>query len=420
MFTSQSKRIEPLVDSLFPHPGTFLEIGCWDGELLSQTAWLERARGWRGLCVDPYPSNFEERTCQVCAQALSRTGRPRAFLQVTIDRRYGGNVSYLSGFQDVVQAGLHWPVIRDFCDYQEIPLETISPSQLWERYQLPEFIEFLSVDTEGSELEIFESLDFHAHRFGLIAFEHNMNETARRAIGQLLTAHGYRLLEPWAYDDLYVFSHRDWLAKEYRLWVQALQDSTVHNFKDHPMVRRMLGDFPWPAPLPHGVDLELLARIDNVGRSAPSAISGPALRMIHYALAVLERNPPSIVEIGGGVGQFYATLRALGYTGRYFIFDLPEVKEFQAAYLAEVESQTGLSLPVFQSPKSYEFCVSFFALGEFDDETKAWYIENVVRKCPHGFVVWNPHSGASHEIDFPCTVADEQPLLHQGNKQLEW
>jgi len=215
-------------------------------------------------------------------------------------------------------------------------------------------------------------------------------------------------------------NYKSWLDNEYREWIKALQGSTVHNFKDHPMVARMLGEIAWPLPAPSNVDLDLLVRIDNIGRSESSKISGTALRMIHCAQIVLERNPSSIVEIGGGVGQFYATLRALGYEGRYYIFDLEEVKEFQAAYLLEVETQTGLSLPYFQYPASYDFCVSFYALGEFDDDTKAWYIEHVVRKCPHGFVIWNPHSGASDVIDFPCTVIDEYPLLSPGNKQLEW
>jgi len=212
-------------------------------------------------------------------------------------------------------------------------------------------------------------------------------------------------------------SHKTWLDNEYRQWSRALASCTVHNFKDHPMVRRMLGEIEWPAPLPYGIDLGLMTRIDNIGRSVPSEISGTALRMLHYAQQVLERNPPSIVEIGGGVGQFYTVVRALGYQGGYYILDLPEVWAFQVKYLVEVERQTGLCLP---QDLHYDFCVSFYALGEFDDETKDWYVEHVVRKCLHGFIVWNPHSGASDVIDFHCMVTDESPLINPGNKQLEW
>ncbi len=212
-------------------------------------------------------------------------------------------------------------------------------------------------------------------------------------------------------------NHQEWLANEYQKWIEALQSSTVHNFKDHPMVQRMLGEIEWEAALPAIGDIGLLTKIDNIGRSRPSGISGTCLRMLYYADQVLQQNPKSIVEIGGGVGQFYAVLRVLGYKRDYYIFDLQEVKEFQNAYLTAVENQTGLSL---SQRLNFDFCVSFYALGEFDDETKDWYIESVVKKCPHGFMIWNPHSGASENISFECTVADENPLLHPGNKQLTW
>ena len=148
-----------------------------------------------------------------------------------------------------------------------------------------------------------------------------------------------------------------------------------------------------------------------------------ALRMIHYAKIVLAQNPKSIIEIGGGAGQFCAVITALGYKGDYGIADIPEVLNFQKRYLQEAAWQTGLSLPGTLQYENLErdvFCVSFYALGEFDDETKAWYVENVVKKCHHGFVIWNPHSGASDVINFPCRVTDESPLLNPGNKQLEW
>src|SRR5690349_3695857 len=276
MYTSQSKLIEQRVESLFPSPGFFLEIGAWHGENISQTAYLEHKRGWTGVCVDPFPRKFGNRSCRVCAQALSATGQPRAFLKVSIDRRYKGDVSYFSGCKERVMSSIHWPIISEHCDYEEVQVETITFAQLSKEYDLPHFIEFLSVDIEGGELELFGSIDFNAHQFGLIAFEHNMNQIVRRAIGQILVHHGYELFEAWEYDDLYTFkgspvpSHKNWLDNEYKQWVAALRSSTVHNFKDQPMVRRMLGDFRWPLPVPHNVDLELLTQIDNIGRSVPS------------------------------------------------------------------------------------------------------------------------------------------------------
>jgi hypothetical protein len=107
----------------------------------------------------------------------------------------------------------------------------------------------------------------------------------------------------------------------------------------------------------------------------------------------------------------------MGYKGDYFIQDLPEVMMFQNAYLRAVRYETKLNM---EQKLHFDFCVSLYALGEFDDDTKAWCTELIVNKCPHGFVLWNPHSGASEEIGFPCTIQDEYPLLNPGNKQLEW
>lgn len=211
--------------------------------------------------------------------------------------------------------------------------------------------------------------------------------------------------------------YAQWVNNEYWLWVEALQCSSVHNFKDHPQVQRMLStDLLWASPVPDYVDMELITRIDQIGYGIKDGISGAALRMIYYADKVLHFNPSSIVEIGGGVGEFYAILRAMGYKGTYWIYDLPEISKFQYKYLTEVIDQTGLDLTQ-RKPKNGEgFCVSFYALGEFDDDKKKYYVKNVVNKCPHGFVVWNPHSGATEDIPFECTVIPQA----EGTKLLLW
>jgi FkbM family methyltransferase len=194
--------IEARLDALFPNPGTFLEIGCWNGELISQTAYLEQSKGWVGVCVDPFPTGFENRTCRVCAKAISKDGLPRPFIKVSIDRRHGGDVSYFSGFKDSVKT--HWDMIREFCDYQEIQVETITMQRLYQEYDLPPYIDFLSVDTEGAELEIFQSIDFSICSFGMIIFEHNEDAETKRAIGEILESNGYTLLDSLRCDDIYV------------------------------------------------------------------------------------------------------------------------------------------------------------------------------------------------------------------------
>jgi hypothetical protein len=72
----------------------------------------------------------------------------------------------------------------------EYPVESISLEDLLRRYEAPNHVDFLSIDTEGSEYAILEAFDFSSFTFGAIFVEHNFTEN-REKIHQLLTTNGY-------------------------------------------------------------------------------------------------------------------------------------------------------------------------------------------------------------------------------------
>jgi hypothetical protein len=69
-------------------------------------------------------------------------------------------------------------------------VETISLLDLLKVHNAPRFIDFLSIDTEGSEFEILKNFDFESYSFGSICVEHNFGET-REQINTLLLANDY-------------------------------------------------------------------------------------------------------------------------------------------------------------------------------------------------------------------------------------
>lgn len=222
-------------------------------------------------------------------------------------------------------------------------------------------------------------------------------------------------------------NHKQWLDNEYSEWVKALQESTVHNFKEHPGVKRMLGELSdlqyvtWfdPATIPAEVGGTIVT-IDNIGRGEHRMPDGRCYRYCYYANEIIKRNPSSICEIGGGVGQLNAIVAALGYKGEYFMIDLPEVIDFQTKYLSEVKRVTGLNTYMMTSDrKVYDFICSFYALGEFDDETKESYRE-LLNNAKHGYIAFNPHSGASDDLSLFKHDIKVTDGIEPGIKIVEW
>ncbi|NCG23063.1 MAG: hypothetical protein GWP47_02885 [Actinobacteria bacterium] len=70
-------------------------------------------------------------------------------------------------------------------------VETISLNDLLAKYQCPRRIDYLSIDTEGSEFEILEHFDFSSYEISVITVEHNYTPK-REKMFQLLSTKGFR------------------------------------------------------------------------------------------------------------------------------------------------------------------------------------------------------------------------------------
>jgi hypothetical protein len=87
---------------------------------------------------------------------------------------------------------------------EKILVETITLNKLLEDNNAPLFIEYLSIDTEGSEFIILESIDFNNYTFGIIHIEHNFVEPRRTDMRNFLLSKGYIYKGENQFDDEYV------------------------------------------------------------------------------------------------------------------------------------------------------------------------------------------------------------------------
>ena len=178
--------------------GFFVEIGASDGIELSNTYLLETMYDWKGVCAEPIPLKFE----------LLCKNRPNSFCcSDAVHGESGKQVEFdicntsdlLSGISENIDC--HKDVVNQ--DKTQITITTISLNDLLEKSNSPLFIEYLSLDTEGSELEILKSVDFQKYTFGLIDVEHNGIEPRRTAIRNLLISNNYHYVRENKFDDCY-------------------------------------------------------------------------------------------------------------------------------------------------------------------------------------------------------------------------
>ena len=178
--------------------GFFVEIGASDGIKFSNTYLLETSYNWKGICVEPLPHQFQN-LCKnrpnsyCCNNAIYNQSN----LNVLFD--IANNADMLSGISNHIDR--HKQEVEK--NKTQITVQTLSINDLLIKYNAPQFIEYLSLDTEGSELEILKSLDFDKYKFGLIDVEHNFIEPRRTLIRELLLSNNYEYLFANDFDDSY-------------------------------------------------------------------------------------------------------------------------------------------------------------------------------------------------------------------------
>ena len=191
----------------FKRNGFFGEFGAADGRGLSNTWLLEKHFGWQGILSEPArsyaPKLRSHRACAIDHRCVwSRTGEMIAFREAS--NRVLSTIALFS------EGDMHAEARKDGVTY-DVP--TISLGDLLAEYGAPADPDFLSIDTEGSELVILSALDFDRWSFKVICCEHAYTE-ARGPLFELLSAKGYLRIhqEISQYDDWYV--RRDILRAE--------------------------------------------------------------------------------------------------------------------------------------------------------------------------------------------------------------
>ena len=195
----------------------FIEFGATNGITHSNTYILEKELNWDGILVEParvWHKDLEfNRNCIIDKRCIfTKSGENMEFLTVEKKCKHS-EIIYngidpepgLSSLKKYADNGDWASKVRLKNSKKEI-VETITLNDLMDFYNAPQRIDYLSIDSEGSEYDILKSFDFSKRKIYIISVEHNFHPINRKKIYNILRENGYkRVYENLSkFDDWYI------------------------------------------------------------------------------------------------------------------------------------------------------------------------------------------------------------------------
>ena len=164
--------------------GYFVEFGATNGKDLSNTYLLEKEFLWTGILAEPAKIWHREIKKNRSANINFNCVYSKSNIQISFVETKISELSTIAKFSETDSHMLHRKNGKIY------NVKSISLEDLLKKYNAPINIDYLSIDTEGSEYEILKNFDFQKYRFNIITCEHNYGAN-RKKIFTLLSKNGY-------------------------------------------------------------------------------------------------------------------------------------------------------------------------------------------------------------------------------------
>lgn len=180
--------------------GVCVEVGAANGVRGSNTLFFEKL-GWRTLCVEPNPLYIEEiKSCrkeyvQYACGSSNEQSIPFTVFDIG-DKNIMSSLSSLCPDSRLLKT--HGHVINSSYTI-DVSVRTLD--KILEDSNFPTDIDFISIDTEGTELDVLKGLDLNRWNISLLVVENNFDD---EDIKEYMLQHGYTKDARWKINDFYV------------------------------------------------------------------------------------------------------------------------------------------------------------------------------------------------------------------------
>lgn len=177
--------------------GIFLDIGANDGKHGSNTATLEYEYGWTGLCIEANPKLIKtlisnRPNSKIIHKAVWTS---KGNVEIEVPKSFKGSeppdqLGRISGIERNQTA------FKKFFDkgYDTYTVESDTVTSIVkETLGLPITIDYMSLDTEGAEIEALQSINFNKINIKFMTIEHGNRKGYKNIFADYLKQFGYRV-----------------------------------------------------------------------------------------------------------------------------------------------------------------------------------------------------------------------------------
>jgi FkbM family methyltransferase len=179
--------------------GICVEVGAANGVKGSNTLYFEQM-GWKSLCIEPNPKQFdslEKYRKNISHYAVSdKRGKMNLTVFDVGERNIMSSLTSLNPDERLVEAHAH--IINEKYGV-EVEVETL-PNVL-EMAKYPTIIDFISIDTEGTEIDVLKGFNFDKYDVKLFVVENNYNDSN---ISDFMESKGYKKDQRYKINDFYI------------------------------------------------------------------------------------------------------------------------------------------------------------------------------------------------------------------------
>ncbi len=171
-FFSEAGQDKLVKDNFFKnqHNGFFIEIGAFDGIEGSNCCYFEKYESWEGVAIEASPLQFQKlqknRKCKMINAVIGPEEKEVEFCEITegFTQMSGINNSSYKDSMDRIQKKSNSKI--NIIKTKSTPFENIISSN--------KIIDFISIDIEGNEKDVINSIDFNKYEIKVILLENNI------------------------------------------------------------------------------------------------------------------------------------------------------------------------------------------------------------------------------------------------------